>query len=219
MKLAEEQITYIENYIKRNDVKYYEVYMEILDHMVLSVEAILENDKEISFEDAVVQAKKQFGKNGYGFQSFSEEKLNSFRERERTMYLKEIKKFFTFPKIVLTLIGFLGFVFFLGYFEKPMKTTNFFILILIIIAFSQLKFWYKNRKINGYKLIKNEYYFYGINSVAMWSWFNNMLSNDADSIYAKLFFSLTTTISFLSLLIFIQTRKKIDSEIQAYQQL
>jgi hypothetical protein len=53
----------------------------------------------------------------------------------------------------------------------------------------------------------------------MWSWFNNMLSNDADSIYAKLFFSLTTTISFLSLLIFIQTRKKIDSEIQAYQQL
>ena len=47
MKLTKEQITYIENYIKSFDIKYYEVYMEILDHMILSVEAILEENKEI----------------------------------------------------------------------------------------------------------------------------------------------------------------------------
>ena len=48
MKLTAEQITYIENYIKSFDIKYYEVYMEILDHMILSVEAILEENKEIT---------------------------------------------------------------------------------------------------------------------------------------------------------------------------
>ena len=50
MKLTAEQITYIENYIKSFDIKYYEVYMEILDHIILSVEEILEENKEISFE-------------------------------------------------------------------------------------------------------------------------------------------------------------------------
>ena len=59
MKLTEEQITYIENYIKSFDIKYYEVYMEILDHMILSVEAILEENKEIVFEDAVLRAKME----------------------------------------------------------------------------------------------------------------------------------------------------------------
>ena len=63
MQLNNNHITYIENYIKGFDIKYYEVYMEILDHMILSVEEILEENKEISFEDAVVRAKKQFGQN------------------------------------------------------------------------------------------------------------------------------------------------------------
>ena len=37
--------------------------MEILDHMILSVEAILEENNEISFEDAVLKTKVEgFGK-------------------------------------------------------------------------------------------------------------------------------------------------------------
>ena len=56
MKLTEEQITYIENYIKSFVIKYYEVYMEIFYHMILSVEAILEENKEITYEDAVLSS-------------------------------------------------------------------------------------------------------------------------------------------------------------------
>ncbi len=66
MKLTEKQITYIENYIKSFDIKYYEVYMEILDHMILSVEDLLDNNKEVTFEEAVVKAKVEgFGKKGF----------------------------------------------------------------------------------------------------------------------------------------------------------
>ena len=54
MKLTEEQITYIENYIKSFDIKYYEVYMKILDHMILSVEAILEENKDKLDDPAVI---------------------------------------------------------------------------------------------------------------------------------------------------------------------
>ena len=81
MKLTEEQITYIENYIKSFDIKYYEVYMEILDHMILSVEAILEENKEITFEDAVLKAKVDgFGKKG--FRGMMDEKLKLAQNRQ-----------------------------------------------------------------------------------------------------------------------------------------
>ena len=214
MKLTEEQITYIENYIKSFDIKYYEVYMEILDHMILSVEAILEEHKEIVFEDAVLKAKNQFGQQG--FKKFSKEKLESFRQSERKMYGNEIKKYVTFPKIVLTVIGYFGLVIFLGYFEKPKKIALSLILFFCVLALYQLKFWYQNRKMEGFKLIKNEFYLYGINSVVMWTYFNNIFDNENTSIYAKLFFSLTITMSFLSLLIFIKTRKLINAEIKSY---
>ena len=46
MKLNDEQVNYIEKYIQWYDIKYYEIYMEILDHMILSVEAILEEVKK-----------------------------------------------------------------------------------------------------------------------------------------------------------------------------
>ncbi len=63
---------------------------------------------------------------------------------------------------------------------------------------------------------------YGVNSVVMWMYFNNIFDNNSEwlnTIYVRLFFSLTTTLSLISLLFFIQTRKKIDREIKSYQQL
>ena len=58
MKLNQQQISYIENYILKSNVRYYEVYTEILDHMILSIEALLCKEP-ISFEEAFakVQAK------------------------------------------------------------------------------------------------------------------------------------------------------------------
>ena len=104
MKLTEEQITYIENYIKSFDIKYYEVYMEILDHMILSVEAILEENKEITFEDAVLKAKVDgFGKKG--FRGMMDEKLKLAQNQARKQNNKMIKEYFTFPKIVTAFIS------------------------------------------------------------------------------------------------------------------
>ena len=194
--------------------------MEILDHMILSVEEILEENKEISFEDAVVRAKKQFGQND--FKKFSNEKLELFRSRERNMYMNSLKTYFSFPKAILTLVFIFLLALFLGIFENPKKISLLFILVFFLISLYQLKFWYKTRKIEGFKIIKNEFYLYGVNSVQLWMHFNNFFDNDSEwlnTLYVRLFFSMTTTLSLLSLLFFIQTRKKIYGEIKSYQQL
>ena len=146
MKLTEEQITYIENYIKSFDIKYYEVYMEILDHMILSVEAILEENKEITFEDAVLKAKVDgFGKKG--FRGMMDEKLKLAQNQARKQNNKMIKEYFTFPKIMMTIAVFVGFFLFLMLFDDPRKSYVFSSATVIFIGLFQYFYFNKFLKI------------------------------------------------------------------------
>ena len=155
MKLTEEQITYIENYIKSFDIKYYEVYMEILDHMILSVEAILEENKEITFEDAVLKAKVDgFGKKG--FRGMMDEKLKLAQNQARRQNNKMIKEYFTFPKIVMTLSVFVGYFVFLGFFDDPKKININCIVFIGLLAILQFVYFWKFRKINKLNVLKTQ---------------------------------------------------------------
>ena len=153
MKLNDQQIAYIENYIKRFDIKYYEIYMEILDHMILSVVAILEKDKEIVFEDAVIQAKVEgFGKKG--FRGIMDERVQILNKIYKKKYWILIKDYFKFPQIVLTIIIFT--LFFVG--TNLFKTNPRIILFpVFIIVFYVLIDWlrviYKFGKKKKLKLI------------------------------------------------------------------
>ena len=42
MKLTKEQITYIDDYLKHHKVKYWDIRIELLDHIVTTVEEKLE---------------------------------------------------------------------------------------------------------------------------------------------------------------------------------
>lgn len=219
MKLTQQQTTYIENYIKRFDIKYYEVYMEILDHIILSVEAILEKDKEISFEDAVLKAKTEgFGKKG--FRGMMNEKLKSAQNQARKQNYKMIKEYFTFPKMVLTIGVFVMYYFFLSFFEEPNKffvsTTG----TLVFIGLFQLFYSWKFRKFNKLYVLKTQ-----MLNVAFSLFFAVFqLSNiflilgkdtlDFNHILSRLFMTLVFTFSVISVLVYINLRKKTIKELQ-----
>jgi hypothetical protein len=219
MKLTKEQITYIENYIKKNDVKYYEVYMEILDHMILSVEAVLENDKEISFEDAVVQAKNEgFGKKG--FRGMMNEKQKLAQKQANKQNNKMIKEYFTFPKIVMTFFIFISYFLFLECFEDPRKAN---LLCIVAVGFSavlQIIYFWKYRKISKLTILKTQILsnmflvsFFGVN-------INQMIYNlgketfDFNHILMRLFMTLVFTFSLISLLVYIEIRKQTIEEVK-----
>ena len=118
MKLSKEQITYIENYIKQKDINYYEIYMEILDQMILSVEELLEKNPSTNFEEAVLIAKVE-GFGIKGFRGLLREKLKLAQKQARKDNLKRIKEHFTFPKVFLTLSVFVCYYLFLNLFKAP----------------------------------------------------------------------------------------------------
>ena len=77
MKLSEEQVLYIDNYLVKNQVKYWDVRMELLDHIVRTVEGEMENGK--SFQEALLEVHKAFGN------KITKTRLN----RERTEHIAE----------------------------------------------------------------------------------------------------------------------------------
>lgn len=219
MKLAEEQITYIENYIKSFDIKYYEVYMEILDHMILSVEAILKENKKISFEDAVVKAKNE-GFDKKGFKGMMDEKLKLAQKQATKQNNKMIKEYFTFPKIVMTLTVFIGYFLFLMFFDDPRKANLFCIVAVGFSAVLQLIYFWKYRKLNKMTVLKTQILgnmflisFFGVN-------INQMIYNlgketfDFNHILMRLFMTLVFTFSLISLLVYIEIRKKTIKEVR-----
>ena len=219
MKLTEEQITYIENYIKSFDIKYYEVYMEILDHMILSVEAILEENKEITFEDAVLKAKVDgFGKKG--FRGMMDEKLKLAQNQARRQNNKMIKEYFTFPKIVMTLSVFVGYFVFLGFFDDPKKININCIVFIGLLAILQFVYFWKFRKINKLNVLKTQVlsnmYFLSFAGVHITQLIYNLGKEtlDFNHILMRLFMTSVFTFSLISLLVYIEIRKKTIEELK-----
>ncbi|UGS21138.1 hypothetical protein [Flavobacterium cyclinae] len=219
MKLTAKQISYIENYIKSFDIKYYEVYMEILDHMILSVEAILEENNEISFEDAVLKAKVEgFGKKG--FKGMMNEKQKQAQIQARKLNNKMIKEYFTFPKIVMTLSVFVGYLLFLECFEDPRKVHAIISTALMFFGFSQYLYFKKFQKIKNFYILKTHM----LNFASMLLFPIYQLSNtilifgkesiDFDHILTRLFMTIVFTFLWISLFVYIEIRKRTIEELK-----
>ena len=219
MKLTAEQITYIENYIKSFDIKYYEVYMEILDHMILSVEAILEENKEITFEDAVLKAKVDgFGKKG--FRGMMDEKLKLAQNQARKQNNKMIKEYFTFPKIVMTIAVFVGFFLFLMLFDDPRKSYVFSSATVFFIGLFQYFYFNKFLKIKKLYILKAQMINVGFSLFfSVFQLSNSVLvlgkeTIDFNHVLMRLFMTFVFTFSLISLLVYIEIRKKTIEEIK-----
>jgi uncharacterized protein with von Willebrand factor type A (vWA) domain len=72
MKLSKENIRFIDNYLKFNEVVYFDIRLEMLDHVATAVEQKM-NEEQLEFYDAfkeyMVQNKKEVMKfnKGVGF--------------------------------------------------------------------------------------------------------------------------------------------------------
>ena len=220
MKLNDEQITYIENYIKQNDINYYEIYMEILDHMILSVEDLLEKNPTKNFEEVVLIAKVEgFGRKK-GFRGLLREKLKVAQEKARKDNLKSIKEFFTFPKLALTLSVFVCYYWFLNFFKEPQQANIVAISVVALFGIFQAFYYRKYTKINKMIILKTN--LLGIHSSLIFAlgqlstsfiiYTNNFI--DFSHFLAKVMMSIVFTFALISLLVFIEVRKKTIEELK-----
>lgn len=155
MNLTTEQINYIENYIQSFDIKWYEIQVELTDHMISIMEEIWEQDPELTFHQVKHQAEQRFG-SGY-FKTIVAERKTILHKEYNRQQRKMVAEFLKFPKIIASIL--LGVVAYQVsfYFENPAKYVSGLFGLLFLSAVPMSYSWFKNRKMDGKRFLAVEF--------------------------------------------------------------
>lgn len=100
-KITLQEIEQLHRFVRRHYVEFYDVELELVDHLANDIEAQWQEDTQLSFDLALDQAFKKFGI--FGFTDVIEQKTNELNK----VYYKEsfrlLRTFFTIPKIVISI--------------------------------------------------------------------------------------------------------------------
>lgn len=100
-QLTPQQIEHLHSFCEKHYVPYYDLQVELVDHLATGIENSWSQDKTLSFDAALNAQFKQFGV--YGFSKIKELKGKALKRKHQKTLWKHIFTFFTIPKVVLTL--------------------------------------------------------------------------------------------------------------------
>ena len=140
MELTKEQIKFIDHRLENEGIKYWDIRIEMLDHIVLDVESILKpENSEYEFKEMVQQSFEKLGWkenfNGGGFDKVYLEKLKYFNNKTqkeiRKEFIEEVKKTQT---IIYTLL-FFSYLFIIRNSSVIVNYTSILMIIVVAIFF------------------------------------------------------------------------------------
>jgi len=128
MKLSQEQIDALFTFTKKHYVEFYDVQVELVDHLANAIEEQWKTNPNISFEEAFDIEFKKFGI--FGFTGLVEQKQNELHKYYNKMLWKEIVKFLSIPKVVITILLYLS----VFYTLKNYGTLSEIIILVLLIT-------------------------------------------------------------------------------------
>lgn len=135
--LNDTEITQLFQFCETHFVPYYDVQVELVDHLANAIEEELSINENIGFQIALEKVYKSFGKSG--FRKIIVEKEIAIAKQRSKLFWQSFRSFFNFP-IVLVILGFpfLYFIFAILYpFEKNILA---YISIGIFLLFAIVSF-------------------------------------------------------------------------------
>ena len=124
--IQQEQVDEIMAFCEAKGVTYYDIQVELVDHIADSIEELQKSNPTLPFSDALDIAGKQFGNEE--FTAIVKSKKRLIEKRMSRLIEKEFLSFFTIPRI-LTTIFLLGISLTLPYMVNYYKWTLFLFLI------------------------------------------------------------------------------------------
>ncbi|MGG5576746.1 hypothetical protein ACPDHL_05300 [Myroides sp. C15-4] len=104
-KVTLQEIEQLHRFVRQHYVEFYDVELELVDHLAHDIEAQWAKDATVSFEQALQIAFKKFGI--FGFSDVVEQKINKLNSAYYKESFRLLKEFFTLPKIVVSVALFL----------------------------------------------------------------------------------------------------------------
>ena len=100
MALSKENIDSLYKFTRKHFVEWYDLQIELVDHLADDIETIMEKNPSISFDKAKNQAFKKFGV--FGFGDVVAQKQKALSKKYWKLVLGIFKEYFKLPKIILT---------------------------------------------------------------------------------------------------------------------
>lgn len=105
MALTTEQIEELFSFTEKKFVRYYDLQVELVDHLAERIEEELEANPSLSFKTALGKVYNGFGL--FGFAKIVQQKEAEVIKTNNRIWRQEVKKFFTIPKIIFTICLFI----------------------------------------------------------------------------------------------------------------
>lgn len=100
--LSDEQILELYAYCNRKGIHYYDIQVEIVDHMANAIEAKMLTNPNMEFKQALEEVHISFG--SFGLREIVREKTNVMGKHYRKMRMQLFISYFKPPKLMLTLL-------------------------------------------------------------------------------------------------------------------
>jgi len=158
MTLSPEQIQQLFLFTEKKFVRWYDLQVELVDHLANKIEAELADNPSLSFERALGNVYAGFGI--FGFAKIVREKEDALRKANTKLVWKELGQQFTWPNLIRSL-SILALTFTIA-FQVNIKTLAVITLVLYIIdiafngKFSIVKFYWNPKRKSKTKVTKKK---------------------------------------------------------------
>ncbi|RYG45593.1 MAG: hypothetical protein EOO01_17545 [Chitinophagaceae bacterium] len=102
MNLTPQQTEQLFLFTKKKMVHYYDLQVELVDHLANMIEDLIKENPTLDFETALKKAYSTFGL--FGFAHIVQEKGNALHTKYKKMWWKEMKNQFKWPEILLSVL-------------------------------------------------------------------------------------------------------------------
>ena len=103
MKINDSQLAQLYTFTQKHFVEWYDLQMELVDHLAHGIEAQWKENPSLSFEDVLQKEFKKFGV--FGFMDVVEERQKSLSKKYSRLIWKHVRAFFKIPRIFLLLVS------------------------------------------------------------------------------------------------------------------
>jgi hypothetical protein len=121
------------NLCEKYGVFFYDVQIELVDHMASLIEEQWEKDPEISFQQGLKNAVSSFGKSN--FTKVTREKEKEVNRKYNLLLWKYFIEFYKWPKLLITIVFTLGLLLFFEFFNQT-KTIMLIYWGLVLVGFA-----------------------------------------------------------------------------------
>jgi hypothetical protein len=135
-QLTPQQIEHLHSFCEKHYVPYYDLQVELVDHLASAIESRWEEEPNIDFEQALNDTYKEFGVTGFSRVRIAREK--ELLKKYRRMLWQYVGQFFKLPKIILT-IAMSALLFLI--FRSTDKDSIIVVFFIVIVALFEITYF------------------------------------------------------------------------------